>query len=89
VWTNEGAECWVLIHVELQTTCDVDFPRRMYVYNYHGFDRYNGPVGSLVVWADHDADWLPERSAPHLVAGNTLSSPRPLQGAVYPPSSEE
>jgi hypothetical protein len=59
VWTNEGVECWVLIHVEVQTTRDVEFPRRMYVYNYRVFDRYNRPVASLAVLADDDPDWRP------------------------------
>ena len=54
VWTTDGAECWVLIHVEVQTTRDAEFPRRMYVYNYRVFDRYNRPVASLAVLADDD-----------------------------------
>jgi len=59
VWTPEGVECWVLIHVEVQTTRDAEFPRRMYVYNYRVFDRYNRAVASLAVLADDDADWRP------------------------------
>jgi hypothetical protein len=39
VWTLDGGECWVLIHVEVQTTRDPDFPGRVYVYNYRVFDR--------------------------------------------------
>src|SRR5207248_3994651 len=57
VWTKDGAECWVLIHVEVQTARDVEFPKRMYVYNYRVFDRYNRPVASLAVLADGDPDW--------------------------------
>jgi dolichol-phosphate mannosyltransferase len=59
VWTKEGVECWVLIHVEVQTTRDAEFPRRMYVYNFHVFDRYNRPVASLAVLADDEPDWRP------------------------------
>ncbi len=59
VWTTEGIECWVLIHVEVQTTRDAAFPRRMYVYNYRIYDRYNRPVASLAVLADDEADWRP------------------------------
>ena len=59
VWTKEGVECWVLIHVEVQTTRDAEFPRRMYVYNYRVFDRYNRPVASLAVLADDDPNWRP------------------------------
>src|SRR5438132_9694486 len=59
VWTQDGVECWVLIHVEVQTTRDADFPQRMYVYNYRIFDRYNRKVASLAVLADDDPDWRP------------------------------
>jgi hypothetical protein len=59
VWTKDGAERWVLIHVEVQTTRDEDFPERMYVYNYRVFDRYNRAVASLAVLADDDPDWRP------------------------------
>jgi hypothetical protein len=59
VWTVDGGECWVLIHVEVQTTRDPDFPQRVYVYNYRVFDRYNRPVASLAVLADDDPDWRP------------------------------
>ena len=57
VWTKDGMERWVLIHVEVQTNRDPDFPQRMYVYNYRIFDRYNRPVASLAVLADDDAEW--------------------------------
>jgi hypothetical protein len=49
----------VLIHVEVQTTRDADLPRRIYVYNYRVFDRYNRPVASLAVLADDDPNWRP------------------------------
>ena len=59
VWTKDGLECWVLIHVEVQTTRDAEFPSRMYIYNYRVFDRYNTPVASLAVLADDDPTWRP------------------------------
>jgi hypothetical protein len=59
VWTKDGGECWVLIHVEVQTTRDPEFPHRVYVYNYRVHDRYNRPVASLAVLADDDPDWRP------------------------------
>jgi hypothetical protein len=59
VWTKAGAECWVLIHIEVQTTKDEAFPHRMFVYNYRIFDRYNKPVASLAVLADDDPGWRP------------------------------
>jgi hypothetical protein len=60
VWRNEGTECWVLIHIEVQTARDADFAQRMYVYNYRVFDKYNRMVASLAVLADDDPDWLPD-----------------------------
>jgi hypothetical protein len=60
VWTKAGVECWVLIHVEVQTTRDADFPLRMFVYHYRIFDRYNVPVANLAVLADDDPNWRPE-----------------------------
>jgi hypothetical protein len=60
VWTLDGVECWVLIHVEVQTTRDAEFPLRMYVYHYRIFDRYNKPVASLAVLADDDDHWRPD-----------------------------
>jgi hypothetical protein len=59
VWRKDGVECRVLIHVEVQTAREAEFPRRMYVYNYRVFDRYNRPVASLAVLADDDPDWRP------------------------------
>jgi hypothetical protein len=59
VWTKAGVECWVLIHVEVQTTREADFPLRIYVYHYRIFDRYNKPVASLAVLADDDPSWRP------------------------------
>ncbi len=59
VWTKDGTECWVLIHVEIQTTREADFPQRMFVYNYRVYDRYNRPVASLAVLADDDDTWRP------------------------------
>jgi hypothetical protein len=59
VWRKDGVECWVLIHVEVQTARDPESPKRMYVYNYRIFDRYNRPAASLAVLADDDPAWRP------------------------------
>jgi hypothetical protein len=60
VWTKDGGETWVLIHIEVQTVRDPDFPKRIYVYNYRVHDRYNRPVASLAVLADNDPQWRPD-----------------------------
>jgi hypothetical protein len=59
VWTHGGEECWVLVHVEVQTSREEAFPNRMFVYNYRIRDRYNRRVASLALLADDDANWRP------------------------------
>jgi hypothetical protein len=59
VWLKSGEERWLLIHVEVQTGRERDFPRRMFVYNYRIFDRYGQEVVSLAVLADDNHDWRP------------------------------
>jgi hypothetical protein len=47
-----GAETWLLIHIEVQGYPDPDFARRMFVYYYRIFDRYGVDVVSLAVCTD-------------------------------------
>ncbi len=61
VWLRSGEEKWLLIHVEVQTWKEDEFPRRMYVYNHRIFDRYDREVISLAILADEDPDWRPSR----------------------------
>src|SRR4029077_6023154 len=60
VWLKDGREEWVLVHVEVQSQRQTEFPERMYVYNYRLFDRYNRRVASMAVLADPQADWRPD-----------------------------
>jgi hypothetical protein len=55
----DGAEAWVLLHVEVQGQKEKTFEQRMYVYNYRLFDRYGIPVVSLAVLADSQPSWHP------------------------------
>lgn len=54
-------ETWVLVHVEVQGQPEEQFDKRMYVYNYRLFDRYDRPVCSLAVLADEQEDWRPKK----------------------------
>jgi hypothetical protein len=47
VWRTSGDEEWVLIHIEVQAEQEREFERRMFVYHYRLFDRYNRGVVSL------------------------------------------
>jgi hypothetical protein len=61
VWLRSGAEKWLLIHVEVQTWKEDEFPKRMHVYNHRIFDRYDREVISLAILADDDPDWRPSQ----------------------------
>jgi hypothetical protein len=61
VWLTDGHEAWVLIHAEVQSQRDDDFPERMYVYNYRLYDRHRHPVVSLAVLGDEQPAWRPDR----------------------------
>ena len=54
-----GAEDWVFIHIEIQGTKEADFAKRMFVYNYRLYDRYDRSIASLAVLADDHPDWKP------------------------------
>lgn len=72
VWLLEGQEVWILIHVEIQSQYETDFPQRMYIYNYRAFDLYHRPVVSLAVLGDERFNWRPN-SYDYTVAGCEVS----------------
>ncbi len=59
VWTKDGEETWVLVHVEVQAQRETEFPHRMYVYHYRIHDLYQRPVASFAVLADEHPTWRP------------------------------
>src|SRR5438270_591568 len=61
VWRKDGGEQWILIHIELQAQKDVEFPERMFLYNFRAYDLYRRPVFSLAILADREAAWRPDR----------------------------
>ncbi len=61
VWKHGGEETWLLIHLEVQSQHETDFARRMFVYHYRIFDRYNRQVVSLAVLGDDHPNWRPDR----------------------------
>jgi hypothetical protein len=56
VWRLNGAEEWVLVHIEVQGKPERTFDRRMYTYNYRLYDRYGcASTASLAVVNDNGA----------------------------------
>lgn len=54
-------DAWVLIHIEVQGTPEQDFARRMFVYYYRIFDRYERPLMSVAILGDEQPEWRPDR----------------------------
>lgn len=42
VYSREGVEVWLLLHIEVQGRADGEFPERMFQYWYRIYDRYRG-----------------------------------------------
>ncbi len=59
VWLLNGQEIWILIHIEIQSQYDKEFPLRMFIYNYRAFDLYHQPVISLAILGDETKSWRP------------------------------
>ena len=59
VWRKDGHETWILIHIEVQSQYELDFGKRMYIYHYRLFDRYERQIVNLGVLADMQTGWRP------------------------------
>ena len=62
---KDDSEDWILVHVEVQAQREVDFARRMCVYNCRIWDRYQKPVISLALLVDDDPRFRPDRYVRH------------------------
>jgi hypothetical protein len=60
VWSKDGRQAWLLIHIEIQGKKEPDFPERMFLYSYRIYDRYRRPVVSLAVLCDDNPAWRPD-----------------------------
>jgi len=59
VWTLEGEEAWVLIHVEVQSQPDAAFAERMFTYHVRIRERYGRMPVSIAVLGDDRPSWRP------------------------------
>jgi hypothetical protein len=56
----DGAEEWVLLHVEVQAQPDEGLPRRVFQYHHRIVDRFERRTATLVVLADERDGWKPQ-----------------------------
>ena len=59
VWSLQGEECWLLIHVEVQAKPEPHFAERMWVYHFRIFDRFHKHPSSLAILCDRQKSWRP------------------------------
>lgn len=61
VWTVDGQETWVLMHIEVQNQRQNDFAQRMFVYYYRIYDYYKKKkVAPVAILGDRNANWKPD-----------------------------
>jgi len=72
VYLRNGEELWVLAHLEVQGEEQKFFERRMYIYSYRAFDRYDRAVAGFAILTDEDPRWRPNKFSYQLL-GTELS----------------
>jgi predicted transposase/invertase (TIGR01784 family) len=60
VFTRNGAEEWILVHVEVQGYTDHDFAKRMFQYYYRILDQYDKPITAFAIFADTGKNFHPK-----------------------------
>ena len=64
VWLKDGTESWVLVHIEIQSQEDAEFPLRMFQYRYRALDLFGErPIACLAILGDSNTNWRPHRYA--------------------------
>jgi len=61
VWMLNGEERWVLVHVEVQGYRDTEFSKRMFIYFYRIFDKFNRDILNIAVFSDPNREFKPDR----------------------------
>lgn len=60
VFSAEGEEKWLLIHIEVQGYQDDNFGERMFTYFYRILDRYRIPITAVAIFTDNSKSFLPD-----------------------------
>lgn len=60
VFTLQGQEEWILVHVEVQGYIDQDFAERMFQYYYRILDKYRKPITAFAIFADTNKNFHPQ-----------------------------
>ena len=61
VYTKEGEEKWVLVHLEVQGYEDKEFAERMFTYYYRIWDKYRQKIAALTIFTDDVENYRPNK----------------------------
>lgn len=59
VFTKEGEEEWILVHIEVQGYNDKHFGKRMFLYYCRIFDKFDKPITAFAIFTDTDHNYCP------------------------------
>jgi len=60
VFTRDGNEKWILVHIEVQGSTDKTFGYRMFQYFYRIYDKYQKPIAAFVILTDTNKNFKPQ-----------------------------
>ena len=63
IWLRDGSDCWILIHLKIQSEQEKAFPRRMFEYHLVIRRLYNREVVGLALLCDDHPNWKPTKFA--------------------------
>ncbi len=61
VFTRNGGEEWILVHVEVQGYTDKDFAKRMFQYYIRILDKYDKSITAFAIFTDANKNFHPKR----------------------------
>ena len=60
VFLKNGKEKWILVHVEIQGYFEKAFGKRMYIYHYRIFEKFQKSVTALAIYTDKKPNFHPK-----------------------------
>ncbi len=61
VFTCEGQEQWILVHIEVHGSRDNEFSHRMFQYFYRIYDKYQRPITAFAILTDRNKHFQPHK----------------------------
>lgn len=86
VFTKEGKEKWILIHIEVQGYEDKYFSERMFTYYYRIFDKYKQRIGALALFTDDIPNFRPNNFESLFLETNISFSYKTFKLSDYQPT---